>query len=162
MELMQMLIDYPTEWEHFMISGKIRTFSKSTPKQIVEKAKEINKTAIRTGGKPAFFFESTEENDGQELINNMLKGDIAAIKKGIASDSILLKIDAIVCAVKNKISEKEVINKIISLKNDTRYLRSVAFTVGEFAIAGLHLLGIESYEGENPSIKRLIESKFDF
>lgn len=157
-----MLIDYPTEWEHFMINGKIRTFSKSTPKEIIEKAKEINKTAIRTGGKPAFFFESTDENDGQELINNMLKGDIAAIKKGIASDLILLKIDAIVCAVKNKISDKEMINEIISLKNNTCYLRSVAFTVGEFAIAGLHLLEIESYEGENPSIKRLIESKFDF
>ena len=54
------------------------------------------------------------------------------------------------------------INEIISLKNNTCYLRSVAFTVGEFAIAGLHLLEIESYEGENPSIKRLIESKFDF
>ena len=103
-----MLIDYPTEWEHFMINGKIRTFSKSTPKEIIEKAKEINKTAIRTGGKPAFFFESTDENDGQELINSMLKGNIAAIKKGIASDSILLKIDAIVRAVKSKISDKEI------------------------------------------------------
>ena len=90
-----------------MINGKIRTFSKSTPKEIIEKAKEINKTAIRTGGKPAFFFESTDENDGQELINRMLKGDIAAIKKGIASDLILLKIDAIVCAVKNKISDTD-------------------------------------------------------
>ena len=126
-----MLIDYPTEWEHFMINGKIRTFSKSTPKEIIEKAKEINKTAIRTGGKPAFFFESTDENDGQELINRMLKGDIAAIKKGIASDLILLKIDAIVCVVKNKISDKEMINEIISLKNNTCYLRSVAFTVGD-------------------------------
>ena len=94
-----------------MINGKIRTFSKSTPKEIIEKAKEINKTAIRTGGKPAFFFESTDENDGQELINRMLKGDIAAIKKGIASDLILLKIDAIVCVVKNKISDKEMINE---------------------------------------------------
>lgn len=44
-----------------MISGKIRTFSKNTPKEIIEKAKEINKTAIRTGGKPAFFFETNEE-----------------------------------------------------------------------------------------------------
>ena len=33
-----------------------------------------------------------------------------AIKKGIASDLILLKIDAIVCAVKNKISDKEMIS----------------------------------------------------
>lgn len=61
MELSQMLIDYPVKWENFMINGKIRTFSKSTPKEIVEKAKEINKTAIRTGGKPAFFFETSEK-----------------------------------------------------------------------------------------------------
>lgn len=102
------------------------------------------------------------ENDSQKLINNMLEGDIASIKKGFASNSILIKIDAIICAVKEKTSDKEIINEITSLKNDGRYLRSVAFTVGEFAIAGLHLLGIESYDGENPSIKRLIESKFDF
>jgi len=56
-----MLVDYPTEWEHFMINGKIRTFSKSTPKEIIEEAKKINEKAIRTGGKPFFFFEDADE-----------------------------------------------------------------------------------------------------
>lgn len=102
------------------------------------------------------------ENDSQKLINSMLKGDAVSIKKGFDSDSILLKIDAIICAVKKKTSDKEIIKEIISLKNNTHYLRSVAFTVGEFAIAGLHLLGIEQYNGDNASINRLIESKFDF
>lgn len=58
-----MLVDYPMEWEHFMINGKIRTFSKSTPKEIVEEAKKINKKTIRTAGKPFFFFESDEEKE---------------------------------------------------------------------------------------------------
>lgn len=52
-----MLVDYPMEWRKYMIKGKTRTFSKNTPLEIVKKAKEINKVAIRTGGKPFFFFE---------------------------------------------------------------------------------------------------------
>lgn len=52
-----MLIDYPMEWRKYMIKGKTRTFSKNTPQEIVSKAKEINKVAILTGGKPCFFFE---------------------------------------------------------------------------------------------------------
>ncbi len=52
-----MLVDYPMEWRKYMIKGKTRTFSQNTPLEIVKKAKEINKVAIRTGGKPFFFFE---------------------------------------------------------------------------------------------------------
>lgn len=52
-----MLVDYPMEWRKYMIKGKTRIFSKNTPQEIVSKAKEINKVAIRTGGKPFFFFE---------------------------------------------------------------------------------------------------------
>ena len=57
------MVDYPMEWERFMIYGKIRTFSKSTPKEIVEKAKKINEKLIRTAGKPFFFFEDDEEKE---------------------------------------------------------------------------------------------------
>jgi hypothetical protein len=58
-----MLIDYPMEWRHFMIKGKTRTFSKNTPKEIVEEAKKINAKTIRTAGRPFFFFE---EEKGKE------------------------------------------------------------------------------------------------
>ena len=56
-----MLVDYPMEWRHFMIKGKTRTFSKSTPKEIVEEAKKINEETIRTAGRPFFFFEDDEK-----------------------------------------------------------------------------------------------------
>lgn len=46
-----------------MINGKIRTFSKSTPKEIVEEAKKINEKLIRTAGRPFFFFEDDEEKE---------------------------------------------------------------------------------------------------
>ena len=52
-----MLIDYPMEWRKYMIKGKTRTFSKNTPLEIVKKAKELNKKAVRYAGKPFFLFE---------------------------------------------------------------------------------------------------------
>lgn len=55
-----MLVDYPKEWHKYFIPGKTRTFSKNTPKSIIEKAMEINKTAIRYNGKQYFYFEYVE------------------------------------------------------------------------------------------------------
>ncbi len=52
-----MLVDYPYEWEKYMIDGKVRTFSLYTPQDIIERAKEINRKAIECEGKPYFFFE---------------------------------------------------------------------------------------------------------
>lgn len=48
------------------------------------------------------------------------------------------------------------------MTKDNSYLRICAFTVGEFATASLHLRGVEKYSGNNDSIVRLIESKFQF
>lgn len=61
-----MLIDYPYEWCHFMIKGKIRTFSKNTPKEIIEQAKKINKVTIQTAGRPYFFFEENDESSDKK------------------------------------------------------------------------------------------------
>lgn len=105
----------------------------------------------------------------QILINQMLNGDVDAIKIGLNSDNTALKINAIIHSTVFCVDDDIVISKIKEMKKDRDYLRICAFTVGEFATASLHLRGIEkfawdwkSYEGENPSIKRLIESKFDF
>lgn len=56
-----MLVDYPHEWHKYFLDGKGRTFSKDTPKEIVEKAKDINKTTMKYGGKNFFSFEN--DND---------------------------------------------------------------------------------------------------
>lgn len=53
-----MLVDYPHEWHRYFLDGKVRTFSKDTPKEIVEKAKDINKTTMQYGGKNFFSFET--------------------------------------------------------------------------------------------------------
>lgn len=55
-----MLIDYPIEWRKYMIKGKTRTFSQNTPLEIVKKAKEINKKAIRDAGKPFSFLRKID------------------------------------------------------------------------------------------------------
>lgn len=100
-------------------------------------------------------------NNGQKMIDEMRSGNVSAILECLNRE-VLFKIDAIICSVQHNIVEENVVNKISSMKNDDEYLRSVAFTVGEFSSAALHLLGIEEYTGENKSIIRLIESKFDF
>lgn len=53
-----MLVDYPREWHKYFIPGETRTFSKNTPKSIIEKAKGINESAIRYNGKKFFSFEN--------------------------------------------------------------------------------------------------------
>lgn len=101
-------------------------------------------------------------NKNQILVNNMLKGDIISIKKGLDSDNISLQINAIIHSTRLKIIDKYIIQKILSLKDSKNYLNICAFTVGEFAAASLHLHGVEEYTGDNDSIKRLVESKFIF
>ncbi len=34
-----MLVDYPLEWQKYLLPNRIRTFSKDTPKEIIEKRK---------------------------------------------------------------------------------------------------------------------------
>lgn len=101
-------------------------------------------------------------SESQTLINQMLSGDANAIKIGLNSNNTALKINAIIHSTVFHVDDATVINKIKEMKKDKDYLRICAFTVGEFATASLHLRGIEKYSGNNDSILRLIESKFDF
>ena len=36
-----MLVDYPFEWNKYMVPGKVRTFKKETPADVLEEAKKI-------------------------------------------------------------------------------------------------------------------------
>ena len=56
----KMLVDYPREWNKYFVDGKIMTFSADTPNEIVEKAKKVNDTMMRTAGKEYFHFENSE------------------------------------------------------------------------------------------------------
>lgn len=55
-----MLVHFPHEWDKYLLDGKVMTFSKDTPKDIVEKAKDINKTTMKYGGKNFFNFETEQ------------------------------------------------------------------------------------------------------
>ena len=63
-----MLVDYPSEWRSYMIPNNISKkncmFRKDTPPEIVERAKELNKSIMEASGKPFFHFED-EENDNR-------------------------------------------------------------------------------------------------
>ena len=101
-------------------------------------------------------------SEKKNTVNRILKGDISAIKEGFGSNDTALRIIAIINSTKLNIKDKEVIERIKILTEDNSYLRICAFTVGEFATASLHLQGIINYSGNNLSIKKLIDSKFDF
>ena len=60
-----MLINYPLEWEKYMVEGKVRTFSDTTPKHIIGKAKKINEQAVECEGKPYFYFDEKIKNGGR-------------------------------------------------------------------------------------------------
>ena len=55
-----MLIDYPYEWSKYMVDGEIRTFKPNTPKEIIEKAKQLNEKALKYEGRPYFNFQATK------------------------------------------------------------------------------------------------------
>lgn len=52
-----MLVDYPFEWNKYMVPGKVRTFKKETPADVLEKAKKINKKIFKNTGENYFSFE---------------------------------------------------------------------------------------------------------
>lgn len=51
-----MLCSFPYEWTQYMVEGKVRTFIKETPKDIIKEAKKINEKALKYEGKPYFHF----------------------------------------------------------------------------------------------------------
>lgn len=51
------MVDYPYEWWKYMVKGKIHTFKKDTPEEIIKKAKKMNESYSEMTGKPYFHFE---------------------------------------------------------------------------------------------------------
>lgn len=52
-----MIVDYPYSWNNYMVAGKVRTFKKETPADVLKKAKKINKKIFENTGKNYFSFE---------------------------------------------------------------------------------------------------------
>lgn len=55
-----MFVNYPYEWRKYLLKDKVRTFSKDTPKEIIEEAKKINEASLELEEKLYFHFEGEE------------------------------------------------------------------------------------------------------
>lgn len=98
----------------------------------------------------------------QDKIDKMLQGDKIILKQSLKSDNAILRMVAIINCTKFKINDDEIIKDIKMLVTDSSFIDICGFKVCEVAIASLHLLKIERYQGENSSILRLIKSNFEF
>lgn len=55
------MIMYLDEWQKYMIVGKVRTFVSDTPKEILEKAMNLNEKCSENTGNEYFYFERKED-----------------------------------------------------------------------------------------------------
>lgn len=94
------------------------------------------------------------------LIANMVIGNEEAILLGLKHKGVLIRINGIIYSVKYKIKNEHITKVIQELKNDDFWYDG--YLVSQFAIAGLHIMNIEPYTGNDERILELIESKFEF
>ena len=98
----------------------------------------------------------------QDKIDKMLQGDKAILKQSLESNNAILRMIAIINCTKFKINDNETIKNIKMLVKDSSFIDICGFKVCEVAIASLHLLKVERYQGEDNSILRLIKSNLEF
>lgn len=96
----------------------------------------------------------------QAQIDSMHDGNVHNIESGISSGKPILIINAIISGVKHTVKTKQYIDCLKMCKNDTRVL--LGQSISSLAYAGLDILNIEQYTGEDQRTKDLIDSKFNF
>ncbi len=94
------------------------------------------------------------------LIANMTIGNEEAILSGLKHKGALIRINGIMHAVKYKVKNNDITEAIKELKNDDFWYDG--YSVSQFAIAGLHVMNIEHYKGNDERVIELIESEFEF
>ena len=95
-----------------------------------------------------------------ELVHKMQTGNVAAIAEGFTSPGALLRINAIINAVKFKVTPDEFISRIRDLTRDDNYVSG--YQVSDFAYAALDILGIQRFKGDRPEIKQMIDCRLSF
>ena len=86
-------------------------------------------------------------------ICRMIRGNQKTILDGLFSNNPYLRMDAILWLTYHKMKTHAIIEKLRELKNDEFFL--MGFTVGNYAIAALEVLGVESYTGNDEYQKKL-------
>ena len=95
-----------------------------------------------------------------KLIDDMRKGDRRAILDGLFHPGAIYRMNAIGFSVVTGIRSVEIEQRIKELREDGAVLDG--FSVSDFAIAALHLIGAEKYAGSKPRVKKLIACRFEF
>lgn len=95
------------------------------------------------------------------LVKRMnLEGKPEDILAGLTHRGGLIRINGIMNAVHYSLKTPEAVSLIKDLKNDT--VTFDTYSVSDFAIAALDVLGVEKYNGNKQQILDLIGSKFAF
>jgi len=94
----------------------------------------------------------------QFLIDEMHRGNTEIICKGIESDNPLLCLNAIMAGARQGVKEKRYLEALKVAKGSKD--RVLGFSVHNFSVAALHLLGAECYEGDDEDILALIQFGF--
>lgn len=93
-------------------------------------------------------------NNRAKNICKMIKGDKAIIKECLFSESKYVRMDAILWAAYHKLKDTDIVERISELKSDNS--SGLGYTVGNYAVSALDVLGIEEYAGNDESQKALI------
>lgn len=94
------------------------------------------------------------------LVDKMRNGNSNAIIAGLLHHGAIYRMNAIAFSSLQGRSNKEIVEKIKALRTD--HFGIDGYSVSDFAIAALDILGIEKYTGSNQNIKQLIGCRFDF
>lgn len=95
----------------------------------------------------------------QNEVNAIRAGSENSILNGLKSNGSLLRINAIVSAVQNKVSSEQIISNIEKLQSDKTMV--CGFLISDFAVAALDKLGVKKYTGDSDTIKAIIAEGID-
>ncbi len=89
-------------------------------------------------------------------IKSMYDGDYEAIIAGIQSETPILVMNAIIAGVQHNVQDKKYVEGLRKEKENDIELLNVQ--IKDVAIAGLDILGIEKYMGNDVRIKKYIST----
>ena len=97
-------------------------------------------------------------------LQKVYAGDKNSILSAMLCDASFYRMNGIIEAVKHGFKEPAVERQIRNLTSDNTGTLTLTggYTVSDFALAALHVLGIESYNGTRENVKAIIKSKFEF
>ena len=96
----------------------------------------------------------------KEIISRMSVGEEDAIINGLSHKGALIRINAVMFAVKYKCKKNNVIELIKELLTDNTEVDG--YSVSQFSIAALDVLGITKYTGNDENVVELIDDEFLF